>query len=89
MRVHGVGFHPLHGNCELLLQNSRHDSGFGLAASFLLTRLMSSLMFGITADDLRTFCGVTLFLGAVALLASYLPAVRAARLDPMTILRTE
>jgi putative ABC transport system permease protein len=61
----------------------------GLCGSLALTRLMSSLMFGVTTSDPKTFVGVTLALGAVALLASYLPAVKASKLDPMTILRSE
>jgi putative ABC transport system permease protein len=61
----------------------------GIAASLGITRLMSSLLFGISATDPITFVGVAALLSSVALLASYLPARRAMRVDPMVALRYE
>ncbi|MDP8980200.1 MAG: ABC transporter permease [Acidobacteriota bacterium] len=61
----------------------------GTAAAFGLIELMRSLLFGISPNDPFTFIGVPLVLFAVALLASYLPTRRAARLDPMQSLRVE
>jgi putative ABC transport system permease protein len=59
----------------------------GLLAGFWLTRFLSSLLWGVHALDLATFVGVSLFLSAVGAMACYIPARRAARLDPMTALR--
>jgi predicted permease len=61
----------------------------GLAGALGLTRLMEALLFGVSAMDPVTFFGVPLVLGAVALLASWLPARRAARTDPVEALRAE
>ncbi|HSW27932.1 MAG TPA: ABC transporter permease [Longimicrobiales bacterium] len=61
----------------------------GLALSAGLARLMSGLLFGVSPADPLTFGSVTLVLLAVALLASWLPARRAARIDPTTALRAE
>jgi putative ABC transport system permease protein len=61
----------------------------GLAVAFALTRLMSSLLYGVSATDLGTFLAVPLLLAAVAWLASYLPARRATQIPPMVVLRRE
>jgi len=61
----------------------------GLAGAFALTRLMNTLLFGVTATDPLTFAGVATALFVVTSLASYLPARRAAPVSPLEALRYE
>lgn len=61
----------------------------GVAAALALTRLMKTMLFGVSAHDPATFVTIILALAVVALLACYLPARRAARIDPMVALRSE
>src|SRR5215469_1884965 len=61
----------------------------GLASAFLLTRLIRSLLFGVEATDPITFAGISLLLAMITLLASYIPAQRAARIDPLISLRCD
>jgi putative ABC transport system permease protein len=61
----------------------------GLGISFVVTRFLGTLLYGVRPFDPLTFCGMSLVLLAVALLASAAPAYRAARTDPMTTLRTQ
>ena len=61
----------------------------GLVGAFAVTRLMRTLVFGVSTTDPVTFAGLALFLVLIAALASYLPARQAARTDPMVALRTD
>jgi len=64
-------------------------AGVGLVGALVVSRLMSGLLYGVSPYDLATFAGVTAVLTAVAIAASYIPALRAMRLDPITTLHAE
>jgi len=64
-------------------------AGVGLVAAFIVSHLMAGLLYGVSPYDLSTFAGVTAVLTAVAIAASYVPALRAMRLDPITTLHAE
>ncbi len=64
-------------------------TGLGLVGALVVSHLMAGLLYGVSPTDLLTFAGVTLVLTTVALAASYIPALRAMRLDPITVLHSE
>jgi ABC-type antimicrobial peptide transport system permease subunit len=61
----------------------------GLAGALIVSHLMAGLLYGVSPTDPLTLVGVTLVLTAVALAASYIPAMRAMRVDPITTLHAE
>ena len=78
---------------QLILRETMRLAGIGAAIGFvgamLATRLAASLLYGVTPTDPVTFAGMIGVFGCVALLAGYLPALRAARIEPVTLLRSE
>jgi putative ABC transport system permease protein len=64
-------------------------AGVGLVGALVVSHLMAGLLYGVSPYDLSTFAGVTAVLTAVAIAASYVPALRAMRLDPITTLHAE
>ena len=87
-----LGANPA-GILRLILRQAMRPVGWGLLVGFAvcatLSRLMSIMLYGISPFDPLTFGGVALFLAGIALLASFLPARRATRVDPMEALRYE
>jgi ABC-type antimicrobial peptide transport system permease subunit len=64
-------------------------AALGVAGALIVSHLMAALLYGVSPTDLPTFVGVTVVLTLVALAASYIPALRAMRLDPITTLHSE
>ena len=76
-------------SCAKARRSRSSGSRAGLAGALAAARVMTVLLFGVTTSDPLTFASVAAALAMVALLASYVPARRAARVDPMTALRQD
>jgi putative ABC transport system permease protein len=87
-----LGAHP-RDVLRLVVRQGMLLTGFGVvlgvAAAYWLTRLLETLLFGVSATDIGTFAAVAALLAAVAFLATWIPARRAARVDPLVALRYE
>jgi ABC-type antimicrobial peptide transport system permease subunit len=87
-----LGAQPLHVFGMVLNEGLRMTVAgvvLGLLGAFAITRVMASLLFGVRPTDPLTFAAVALLLSAIALLACFVPARRAAKVDPMVALRYE
>ncbi len=87
-----LGENPMHTRLSVVLRGMRLVAlslGLGLLASYGLSRLLAGLLYSVSPSDPLTFAGISLVLGVVALLACYLPARRATRVDPAIALRSE
>jgi ABC-type antimicrobial peptide transport system permease subunit len=87
-----LGAPPRRVAASVLMRGMRYATigvAIGLAGALAATRLMRSLVYGVSITDPATFVAVSAFLVAVAALASWLPARQAARTDPMTAMRIE
>ena len=78
---------------RMVLREAMRSVGIGILAGIVtalaLTRYMSSILYGVSSWDPLVFAGITALLAAVALLASYIPARRATRVDPLVALKYE
>src|SRR5215203_4409341 len=87
-----LGAHPSTMAQSVVAQGMRHAAAgvaLGLPVAFLLSRVMASMLFGITTHDPLTFAGLPILVTAATTLACYLPARRAARIDPIAAIRQE
>jgi putative ABC transport system permease protein len=71
------------------LTMSALGAGFGIAGALILTRAIRSLLFAVSPSDPLSFAGTTILLITVAIVASYVPAIRATKVDPLVALRYE
>ncbi|MEO7135042.1 MAG: FtsX-like permease family protein [Vicinamibacterales bacterium] len=87
-----LGAHPSTMAKSVVVQGMWHAAAgvaIGLPIAFLLSRVMASMLFGITTHDPLTFAALPILVTAVTTLACYLPARRAARVDPVTAIRQD